>query len=192
MFFITNNVSDFYDSDNESLHPELRKDSSKFTLYKISKYLIQNEEDLISKMKNKRLKELFNEIIFTDKELAKLLNDQKKSYKSELFDYIIKISSSLFDMSVYKYEDTVITLDNVIIKDINNWEKDLIGNEIIVSCNFITECWISKNMFKERDDGSVANAQTGKIKNIELTVSFSANIKGRYENFETDNISIIS
>lgn len=191
-FFITNNVSDFYDNDKESLHPELRKDSSKFTLYKISKHLIQNEEDLISKMKNKRLKELFDEIMFTDKELAKLLNNKKKSYISEIYDYISKISSSLFDMSNYKYEDTVITLDDVIIKNINNWEKDLIGDEIIISCNFITECLISKIMFKERIDGSFANAQKGIIENIELTISFSANFEKRYDNFETDNISIIS
>ncbi|MDU4882976.1 PIN domain-containing protein [uncultured Clostridium sp.] len=142
-FFITNNVSDFFDKDKKSLHPDLFKDSKRFKIYKELIDFFNSEQRLFDLGNFKKIKENFT---FKFGDLYSY--DMIEKFEYELKEYINKnnnlLSKYIFDLEEptdIKFEDYTIRDENIISTDLNIENKTI---DITGELNIYLEASINK------------------------------------------------
>lgn len=145
-YFISNNVTDFYDDIKVGLHPDLLKDSTRFTPYltlpiltqedlNIKKYIEEKQE---RKQKTQKWVQEHNidENYVMSYFLESSTNGLFDQIKSSCFDYVSLLNESLINSNFLDYgrhDGSSIFLDNIDIHEIQNLNIEVIAEEIIVS-----------------------------------------------------------
>ncbi|MFF2287308.1 PIN domain-containing protein [Peribacillus butanolivorans] len=145
-YFITENVSDFYDDNKENLHPDLLKDSTKFKPFLTLVKLAQEDEKIKLYIEEKRVKEQEVNNWIEDNNIDEnyVLGYFDESSYNGLYNEINHLCSDyLSSLNDYRsdgvYLEGEYILDSMDIEEIQDFNIEVIAEEIIVSGELVIE-----------------------------------------------------
>jgi hypothetical protein len=158
-YFITENISDFFDDKKENIHPDLLEDSNKFKPFFTLMKLAQEDEKTKlyfeeKQEKEQRIQEWIDENYINENYV---LGYFKESSFNGLFnqiyhlcsDYISSLNRINLDGMYYHGEPT---LEGIDVMEIENFNIEILAEEIIVSGELIIEASCTTQEIYKFDD----------------------------------------
>lgn len=138
--FVTDNISDFCDTDKISIHNDLLKDTKRFSVCRSIKQLLQNQKENL-RVESEKFEKWVNQQEFDSNFLVKLLRtdfgDELKKFVRNEFEYA---NLNYIFKTNYNIEGFLNFSDTFYLHDVNNIETDIFGEQCIISGQAIISC----------------------------------------------------
>lgn len=192
-FLITNNSSDYLKGND--LHPDLKKDSRRFKVYKNTYGLMHQEEKLQPYKTNVELEEWVEDNPFTEDYVLKLLYGRAEfeTFREEVAYYIRDITPDRFDDDIIT-ESGYCEIDGMDITDVDDLEVEVILEDILIRgiATVVSDVELYVwNPFRERGDEDFLHVGSKGVKfAVPFTITYDKDVDEPVQLLEIEDIYI--